>query len=425
MNAPGGETPERLPGEAGAAAGGGFAYLFERFPSFTQTFCFREVLALRRRGVEAPIFSLRDPRGEPRQDFPPELAGLTTYVPSSFDERIAEDATFRREARRAIEDLRELWGDETEKRRIYEALWLLPELRRRGVGHVHVHFAGIAARTAFWLNRLGGIRYSFTAHANDIFCDEPLERLGMLIANAALVVTVSDYSVRFLRERFPVHAAKVRRVYNGIDLTRFPRSEPDAARPLILAVGRYIEKKGFADLVEACRQLGPRPFECLIVGQGPLEDTLHAAALGEPRIVVTGPKSEREIAELLARTSIFALPCVDEAKGGKDNLPTVIMEAMAAGVPVVSTPVAGVPEMVIEGETGRLVPPHDPAALAAALAEMLDEPARSRAWGEAGRARCEALFATDRVAAELHAALEQAGAFRQERRKWWQQWMAR
>jgi glycosyltransferase involved in cell wall biosynthesis len=394
-----------------------FAYLFERFPSFTQTFCFREVLEMRRQGVLAPIFSIRDPRGEPRQDFPPELSGLTTYVPASFDERIRDDAAFRRKARAAIEDLKALWGGESEKRRVYEALWLLPELRRLGVGHVHTHFAGTAARTAFWLHRLGGIRYSLTAHANDIFCDEPHERLEMLIRDAACVVTVSDFSADYLRAQFPAHAAKVRRVYNGIHLDRFRSGEP-AQPPLILAVGRYIEKKGFPDLIAACRQLGERAFECQIVGDGPLEEELRTAAAGDPRIQITGPKCETEIADLLARASVFALPCIDEAAGGKDNLPTVIMEAMAAAVPVVSTRVAGVPEMIEDGRTGFLIAQHDVAMLNAKLAELLDQPALAREMGAAGRILCEQKFATERTTAELKRVLTECGAFEPKTQGW-------
>jgi glycosyltransferase involved in cell wall biosynthesis len=396
-----------------------FAYLFERFPSFTQTFCFREVLEMRRQGVLAPIFAIRDPSGEPRQDFPAELDGLTTYLPASFDAELKANATFRRAARRAIEDMRLLWGDDQEKRRIYEALWLAPELKRRGVGHVHVHFAGIAARTAFWLKRLAGIRYSFTAHANDIFCDESPERLEMLIREAEVVVTVSDFSVRFLQDRFPQEAQKVRRVYNGIHLERFRRSEPNAARPLILTVGRYIEKKGFSDLIAACRRLGDRPFECLIVGQGPLEEELRVATGGDPRIQITGPRAEEEIIDLLARASVFVLPCVTEQAGGKDNLPTVLMEAMAAAIPVISTPIAGVPEMVVEGETGFLVGEHEVEALRARMAELLDDPARARTMGMAGRERCERLFATERTTRELEAALASGGAFNMKSQGWW------
>ncbi|HEY8900781.1 MAG TPA: glycosyltransferase family 4 protein [Chthoniobacterales bacterium] len=408
----------RSPGEP-------FAYVFERFPSFTQTFCFREVLELRRQGVDAPIFSIRDPRGEPRQDFPVELAGLVTYVPESFEEILKTDAKFRRDARRAIEDLTRLWGGSGEKRRIYEALWLAPRLEKLGVGHVHSHFAGTAARTGFWLKRLAGIRYSFTAHANDIFCDEPDERLEMLIREAAGVVTVSDFSLRLLREKFPAHAAKLHRVYNGIHLDRFPKGEPDPARPLILAVGRYIEKKGFADLVNACRLLGDRPFECQIVGQGPLEEELKALAAGDSRISITGPKGESEIAGLLARASVFVLPCVSEADGGKDNLPTVIMEAMAAAVPVVSTPVGGVPEMVVDGATGHLVPERDSKALALRMGDLLDNPVKAREMGAAGRLRCEDLFSTEKTTAALRRTLEGMGAFETTRSGWLARLLAR
>ncbi|MDD5198348.1 MAG: glycosyltransferase family 4 protein [Terrimicrobiaceae bacterium] len=395
-----------------------FAYLFERFPSFTQTFCFREVLEMRRQGVKAPIFSIRNPGGEPRQDFPAGLADATTYLPVSFEHQIETDGAFRRNARRAIGELRELWGGESEKRRIYEALWLAPEMARRGVAHVHTHFAGTAARTAFWLKRLAGVRYSFTAHANDIFCDEPRERLEMLIRDAECVITVSDYSARYLREQHPANAAKIHRVYNGIHLERFHRGEPDAVQPLIVSVGRYIEKKGFVDLIAACRRLGDRPFECRIVGQGPLEEELRAAAAGDSRIQIVGPKSEEEIAGLLARATVFALPCVNESGGGKDNLPTVIAEAMAAANPVISTPVAGIPEMVADGGTGYLVGEHDVERLAARLGELLDDPARARAMGEAGRMRCVSLFSAERTTAELRATLSKCGAFQPRRRGW-------
>ncbi len=401
----------------GVSRGAGFAYLFERFPSFTQTFCFREVLEMRRQGVECPIWSIRDPSDEPRQDFPDGLRESTRYLPDSFEKLLATDAAFRRRARQAIGELRRLWGGEGEKRRVYEALWLLPRLRRQGIAHVHTHFAGTAARTAFWLNRLGGIRYSITAHANDIFCDEPSERLEMLIAEAACVVTVSDFSVRFLAQDFPAHAPKIHRVYNGIHPRRFRVSSPDASRPLILSVGRYIEKKGFADLVAACRGI-EKDFECHIVGQGPLEAGLRAACAGDARIRIAGPKSEMEIIDLMARASVFALPCVDESSGGKDNLPTVIMEAMAAAVPVISTPIAGVPEMVEHGVTGLLVPPREPERLRDALGDLLSDPAAATAMGAAGHRVCLEKFATERTTEQLRTLLAEYRAFEPPQDGW-------
>ena len=131
-------------------------YLFERFPSFSQTFCVREVEAMHRRGLEFPVFSIRKPAGEPVQDYFSDI-GPIYFLPEKFDTILATDTNFRRSARKALESLRALWGCEEQKRRIYEALWLGPLLREAGIRHVHVHFAGSAARTAFWLKRLFGV----------------------------------------------------------------------------------------------------------------------------------------------------------------------------------------------------------------------------------------------------------------------------
>lgn len=387
------------------------AYLFEKFPSFSQTFCAREVMALRREGVEFPVFSIRRPHDEPRQD---ELAvGPVTYLPEKFDDLLASDTAFRRSARCAQEQLRTLWGCEKEKRRIYEALWLGPKLREAGVHHVHVHFAGTAARTAFWLNHLFGIKFSITAHANDIFRDEPPERLAQIFAAAAVVVTVSDFSVRFLQEHYPALREKFCRVFNGIETERFPVSNFPEGVPLILTVGRYIEKKGFADLIDACARLEGREFSCQIVGHGPLGGELQARAdrlgLGD-RVTLTGPKTESEIRAVLARSRVFVLPCLNAADGAVDNLPTVIMEAMAAGLPVVSTAVAGVPEMVQEGGTGFVVAEKDPAALAQAMVRLLDDEALARQMGAAGRIRCEELFDSRRTTASLRDVFRSHGA---------------
>lgn len=402
----------------------GLAYLFERFPSFTQTFCFREVLELRKQGVHAPIFSIRTPDDEPDQDYPEELSGLTNHLPAGFDEFLA-DSTFRRNARNGIKKLRVVWGDESEKRRIYEALWLIPKLRAMHIQHVHVHFAGIAARTAYWLKHLGGITYSFTAHANDIFCDEPHDRLGMLIDDAKFVITVSDYSLEFLRSHFPANQAKMHRIYNGIHLHRFTPSLPNSQLPLVLAVGRYIEKKGFSDLITALEPIKPHPFECKIVGQGPLEAALKSAVeragLGH-QVEITGPMTESEVSALLARTSVFALPCVNAVDGGKDNLPTVIMEAMAASVPVISTRVAGVPEMVVDGETGYLIPEKSPAQLSERLLDLIQNPEKAASMGRNAHLLCKSKFATAVTTSQLRKLFESQHVLNPITRPWWRIW---
>src|SRR4051794_32286394 len=113
----------------------GFAYLFERFPSFSQTFCVREVRAMQKRGLQFPVFSIRTPSQEPAQDCFSDI-GPVTFLPEKYDQIIANDAGFRRAARKALDDLKALWGSEEEKRRIYEALWLGPVLKKAGVRHV-------------------------------------------------------------------------------------------------------------------------------------------------------------------------------------------------------------------------------------------------------------------------------------------------
>ena len=397
------------------AASHGFAYLFERFPSFSQTFCAREVKAMRELGLTFPVFSIRTPANEPAQD---ELAdaGPVYYLPEKFDVILATDTNFRRAARKAQETLDHVWGGEKEKRRIYEALWLGPILQEANIRHIHVHFAGTAARTAFWLKRLFGINYSVTAHANDIFRDECPLRLAQIFEAAAVVVTVSDFSLRYLQENYPDLREKFHRVYNGIEPGRFRSSDFPAGQPLIISVGRYIEKKGFSDLINACALLGDRDFACQIIGEGQREEELkeHAARLGlAAHVVVTGPKTESEIATLLARSRLFILPCLKAADGAVDNLPTVIMEAMAAGLPVVSTSVAGVPEMVVDGKTGFVVAEKDPASLAERIRRLLDDANLAREMGHAGRELCGQLFDVRHTSKSLLDLLKSHGAFSQ------------
>ena len=393
------------------------AYLFERFPSFTQTFCHREVVELRRQGLFPSIFSIRQPAGEPAQDWDSATVREVQYLPGEEELVRGVDAALRQgnlpmEAARQISS----WGRNPDFLRLYQAAYLGPRLQALGVRHVHAHFAGMAARTAWWIEQFFGIGFSFTAHANDIFSPKPFEvSLGKLVGAARAVVTVSDFGVHFLRAKFPNDALKIQRVYNGIDLESFRLADFAAATPTIISIGRLIEKKGFADLIEACRLLQARgiDFRCEIVGEGPLQAVLQEqiTAGGLTNIIhLTGPFPQGEVSDRLARAAVFALPCVAEADGGMDNLPTVVMEAMAAALPVVSTPLGGVPEMVLDGVTGFLVPDGRPQALAEALARILGDQALARSFGEAGRQRAEALFAIEQSILALHAIFQKLGA---------------
>src|SRR6266487_3140981 len=256
-----------------------FAYLFERFPSFGQTFCYREVAELDRQGIAPPIFSIREPKNEPLQDWDTRIAKRVHYLPEEkrlLDEvqRASTKGKLAAEISAALDE----WGRRTDFLRLYQAAYVGLRLQEMGISHVHAHFAGMAARTAFWIHRFFPITFSFTAHANDIFAPRNFEvGLDKLVDAARVIITETDYAEKFLRERFPDRGDRIHRIYNGLDLAPFVRADFSSTPPLIIAVGRLIAKKGFADLIRVCRLLLERgkSFRCEIIGGGPLEDELR------------------------------------------------------------------------------------------------------------------------------------------------------
>ncbi len=231
-----------------------FAYLFERFPSFGQTFCYREVAELDRQGVASPIFSIRNPKDEPPQEWDTRIIERVHYVPE--EKELLNDvrsASKKRKLTPEIVAALDDWGRRTDFLRLYQAVYVGLRLHELGARHVHAHFAGMAARTAFWIHRFFPMTFSFTAHANDIFAPRHFEiGLDKLVDVARVIVTETDYAAQFLRERFPQRANSVHRIYNGLDLAEFERADFSSTPPLIIAVGRLIAKKGFAELIRAC-----------------------------------------------------------------------------------------------------------------------------------------------------------------------------
>lgn len=389
-----------------------FAYLFERFPSFGQTFCYREVAQMYRQGVEPPIFSIRRPKDEPPQDWDPQIIKRVQYLPEEAQLVPEIDRVLKRgKLGKQIVDLVAEWGRRTDFLRLYQAIYVGLRLQETGIRHVHAHFAAMAARTAFWINKFFRITFSFTGHANDIFAPGNFEiGLGKLMESAKAIITVSDYAADFLKGQFPNSADKIHRVYNGLDLAQFRRADFSNAIPSIVAVGRLIEKKGFADLIRACELLKDRGrnFHCRIIGEGPLENELRAQIEQlrlDEHVTLAGPQPQPEIISRLAAARVLVLPCMAEKSGAKDNLPTVIMEAMAAGVPVVSTPIGGVPEMVLENETGFLVPASEPPALVDAIEKVIVDPAIAKKLGQSAHERALKLFSIDKTVSELRSFL--------------------
>jgi len=354
-----------------------FVYLFERFPSFGQTFCYREVAELARQGIAPPIFSIRNPKDEPPQEWDQRIVKRVHYLPEEREllndvRRTSKKGKLTAESIAAIDE----WGRRTDFLRLYQAVYIGLRLQEMGIPHVHAHFAGMAARTAFWIHKFFPITFSFTAHANDIFTPRDFEiGLDKLVGAARVIVTETDYAARFLRERFPDRADRVHRVYNGLNLAEFTRPDFSSAPSLVVAVGRLIAKKGFADLID----------------DSGLQD----------RVELSGAKPQREVRQRLAAASVFILPSVIDPEGGMDNLPTVIMEAMATGLPVISTTTGGIPEMVVQRETGFLVSPGDATALADAIEKLISDAVLAQKMGRAGYERAQNLFSIERNVREL------------------------
>lgn len=376
------------------------AYIFERFPKFSQTFCYREIAELYRQGVHPATFSLRAPDLGPETSWDPRIISAVHQLPEGdVFARLADEAAadLPKRVRKTLHE----WRGKPDSLRLHQATYIGTRLRDLGIRHVHAHFAGMAARTAFWVKKFFGINYSVTVHANDIFVPRQFEiGLPEIFSSASDIIVVSDFAANYVRETLPETASRVHRIYNGIDPGQF-HSTRFAAPPLILSIGRLISKKGFDLLIDACAFLRKRgyDFRCEIIGEGPLFEELQARVdrhdLRE-RLLLAGAKTQAEVATILGEATVFALPCRVDPDGAMDNLPTVVMEAMASAVPVVSTDVGGISEMIRDGETGFVVTQNDPAAMADAISRVLDNNELAREFGEKGRERAGELFSIEK-----------------------------
>jgi glycosyltransferase involved in cell wall biosynthesis len=287
----------------------------------------------------------------------------------------------------------------TSLRKLLQATVLRDELERAAIDHVHAHFATAAARLASLARLMDGPTYSVTAHAKDIYHrDVAGESLRERLAEATFVATVSEANATYLSSLLDARRPSV--VHNAVDLRRLGAPEEDGREPdVVLTVARLIEKKGLGDLVAACGILVRRglPLRLEVVGDGPLRDRLEAEARRERVLVVfRGAVPNEQVLDRYRRATVFCLPCVVAKSGDRDGLPTSVLEAMALGLPVVTTSLNGLAEAVLHERTGLIVPDRDPTSLADALERLLgDRDLRERLSHDA-RSHVEEHFALDR-----------------------------
>jgi glycosyltransferase involved in cell wall biosynthesis len=386
--------------EAGGDGRLGLTYVIGTYPVLTETFIDREILRLLDRGVNLAIVSIRRPRTD-LSDVQRSLARRVRYLlPVSVPALVwSHLSAFIRRPLTYVSTLAWLLTrkhDGAPRRRtaahFATGIYLAHVMRdRRGV-HLHAHFVDRAATVALVASRWLDASYSVTAHAREIYVDAFLlrERIG----GARFTATCTEYNRRYLADLVgPDSARRLIRLYHGLDLQTFLEAGarvPSTDRPLILSVAQLTERKGLRYLVEACRLLKDRgrTFRCEIVGDGPLLPVLRdqVASLGlQDDVVLTGPLRYPEVVDRYRHATAFALPCIIAPDGDRDGIPNVILEAMAAAVPVVSTPVSGIPEVLRHEDTGLVVSPESPGEIADALERLIDDAALGVRLGEAGR----------------------------------------
>jgi glycosyltransferase involved in cell wall biosynthesis len=367
------------------------------------------MLELERRGHEIVLASLYPPKTPLRHEYLAKLQAPILYAPSSRDlDKMARKAKLLGRWPKELVDRHEKkYGAEYKAAlRARNALFFVELFKRERVPHFHVHFANRAAHTAMFVKAISGIPFSITAHGQDFMSDLGNEELlRELCASAEFVGAETDYSRDMLAARCPESRDKIFRVYNGIDLTRFPatqtkRHSVDPTR--FLSTGRLVPFKGFDILIDACAQLQNRAlnFACEIIGDGPLRADLEARVVQHnlhERIHFAGEQSQNYVLRALRNSDIFVLASGPDERGTSDIFPTVIAEAMASEKPVVSTAVAGIPELVANGKTGVLVPPHNAPALADAMERLARAENLCNEFGRAGRLRIEQEFAIDKT----------------------------
>lgn len=379
-------------------------YVVSQFPSLSETFIVREIQALIDQGVDVHILSLKAARERIVQ---PQAAALLDRVlhPAGRLQTLAcaAGAILRRPLVSlgfVAMMLREMWRRPAILAKsvvaICRALGRIDEIRTFDPQLLHAPWATYPATVAWFLSRLLDRPFSFTSRAHDIFIDDHM--MAGKLKSAALAVAITEYNVRFMARwmstpgEIPVHV-----IHSSLNLPELSFVRDGRLQRKLLSVGRLVPMKGFDILLDALAELRTRgiDFTCTVIGEGPERARLEnqRTALGLDAIVeFPGAMAQAEVVRHMTESTLMVLPCVVAPNGQSDGIPNVLMESMATGLPVVSTRISGIPELVEDGVSGRLVAPGDAIALADAVQALFDDPRHCDSLAEAGRRKVERDF---------------------------------
>ena len=407
-------TAHHTPVTPGASGAGRLGYLLKAFPRVSETFILNEILELEGQGFDLHIYSMIRPTDRLRHQLVDQVRSPITYLPNplwrSLGSVLADHARqFQRSPRAYVSTLvRALFsGDLDLIERFGQAGCLARRLEHDGVTHVHAGFVHSPGSVAWLVSLMTGLPFSLASHAKDLY-HSPRALLRKKLVAARVVFTCTRYNVGHLEELCAgAGPIRVCHAYHGTDLSRFQFGPYGRSKPaVVLAVARLVEKKGLDTLSRACARLRDRGhvFRCHIVGDGELRESLASLIrqLDLDRLVtLEGALDQTDVLAWYRRATVLALPCVVTRNGDRDGIPNVLIEAAACGLPIVTTSVSGIPELIEHGVSGLLVPPGDPIALADALEGMLQSVVLREGLRLNARARVAEAFDVRRNAAAI------------------------
>jgi glycosyltransferase involved in cell wall biosynthesis len=373
------------------------AILVKRFPKLSETFILGEITSLIDSGVDLVIFSIDRPNELKRQPEAQKLAADVRYLCSvGWSECVKKimHSFFRHPIKTSKMLIAAVFNGASLKS-LLALLWACDAHR---IDHIHAHYISMPALLSELVATINGASFSVSAHAKDIYTTDP-KFISRRIAAAEFVATCTAYNAQFLRDLAPQCAERIHLIYHGVDVENFSPALHSLAQenPLILAIGRFKEKKGFDLLIDACSLLVKQGIRlrCEIVGYGDLKAQLaeQIRTSGVAHCVtLRDPVDHSELAAVLRRASVFVLPCRVPDDGDRDGIPNSILEAMACGIPVVSTTISGIPEVIEHGANGFLVAPDDAVKLADAIRDLLADTNLSLELGRMARRTVSSQF---------------------------------
>jgi glycosyltransferase involved in cell wall biosynthesis len=395
------------------------AVVVNGFPRLSETFVLHELLELERSGAQLQVIALRRPDEIVSQEAVQRLAAGVEYLPGELELesrlalRAAHAALLLRGPRRYFDALGAIAvSPDCTRTNLRRAILLAHRLVRLGSPKLYVHFAHKPATIGRFAALLAGVPYGLSAHAKDIWTT-PEEELRHKVRDAQVVLTCTregrEYLSKLARGRTPVAL-----VHHGVDTGEAAVAARSNEVPVIFAAGRLVPKKGYATILRASALLRTRglAFRLRIAGEGPewsaLQRLVHELGLDE-QVSFLGPVTESEVRGEYERADVFALGCELLANGDRDGIPNVIVEAMARGLPVVSTTCRGVAEAVADGWSGLLAEQGDEVGFADRLERLLRDGELRRRLGANARERVRAEFDRNRNLPVVVEALRGAG----------------